>query len=85
MPVPMMPRAKSGKVKSPASGLSASAASVAELMLVMPWPFKTVAVVRMMKKANRIEKIMPTMVSTLMRSSSMAASGQLAKQTGILP
>ena len=56
----MMPSANSAKVKSPASGRSASAASVAELMLVTPLAFSTAAVVRMMKKAMPFESSMPS-------------------------
>ena len=45
-------------------------ACVAELMLVTPWAFRTDAVVRMMKKAIALEKNIPTVVSSLIRSSS---------------
>ncbi|MGY3074821.1 hypothetical protein ACVWZZ_001192 [Bradyrhizobium sp. LM6.10] len=66
----MMPVANRAKVKSPASGRSASAAWVAELMLVTPCACRTDAVVRMMKKAMPLESSMPARVSTLMRASS---------------
>ena len=49
---------------------SALAASAAVLMLVTPWAFNTAAVVRMMEKAITLEKIIPTMVSIRIRSSS---------------
>ena len=75
----MMPSANSAKVKSPASGRSASAASVAELILVTPLAFSTAAVVRMMKKAMLLESSMPTMVSALMR----AISGSPLKVGGV--
>ena len=67
MPVPMMPRLNSRKVSSPASGRSASAAWAEVWMSRDPAACSVAAVLRMMKNAIRLEKVMPTMVSTLMR------------------
>ena len=67
MPVPMMPRLNSRKVSSPASGRSASAAWAEVWMSRTPAACSVAAVLRMMKNAIRLEKVMPTIVSTLMR------------------
>jgi hypothetical protein len=53
----MIPRANRKNVRLPASGLKASAACVAELMLVMPPAFKTAAVVKMIKKQSHWKRL----------------------------
>ncbi len=54
-----MPAANSRKANSPAMGRSAVAASAEVWMVVMPCTCSVTAVVRMMKKATRLEKPMP--------------------------
>ena len=67
MPVPITPRANSVKAKSPAMGLSASAACAVVWISVMPLAFRVMAVASITQNAMRLENTMPMEVSSLMR------------------
>ena len=63
MPAPISPTAKRMPARSPASGRSASAASAALLMSVLPALKSVSALARMMKYITRFENAMPTFTS----------------------
>jgi hypothetical protein len=71
----MRPAANSVKVKTPAIGRSASAASAAVVIFVRPWACKVAAVVTMMKNAMRLETIMPVHVSRAICRKAVGLSG----------
>ncbi len=81
MPVPMMPSVKSQYAPSPANGRSASAASFAVVIVVVPWAWSVAAVVRMMKYMTRFEKNMPT--STSARATRISSSVAPARSSGV--